>query len=207
MHPNPIFRQTDNDQNLAFVRSRAFGTVSVNADPAPLLAHVPFRLTDDDSYVELHFVRSNPIVKLLKSPIPAVISTLGPDSYISPDWYELAEQVPTWNYVSVHLRGTLELLPQTELRGILDRLSENFEMRLLPKTPWTADKMSPDMLERMMRAIVPCRMALEDVQSTWKLGQNKPVSAQASAAKHLRDDGIGHETHELVEMMQRYSKT
>ena len=29
----------------------------------------------------------------------------GPEGYISPDWYGVADQVPTWNYVAVHLVG------------------------------------------------------------------------------------------------------
>ena len=58
----------------------------------------------------------------------------GPDSYISPDWYEVPDQVPTWNYVAVHLTGTLELRPQEELLDLLDRQSALFEARVRPET-------------------------------------------------------------------------
>ena len=44
MHPNPAFRQTPEVRNLEFARSRGFGTLALNAEPGPLLAHVPFLL-------------------------------------------------------------------------------------------------------------------------------------------------------------------
>ena len=34
----------------------------------------------------------------------------GPHAYISPQWYEATEVVPTWNYVAVHAYGRLELI-------------------------------------------------------------------------------------------------
>ena len=37
------------------------------------------------------------------------------------------------------------------LRDLLDRQSVLFEERLLPKIPWTTDKMTADVLQKMMR--------------------------------------------------------
>lgn len=93
------------------------------------------------------------------------------------------DQVPTWNYVAVHLIGRLELQPQNRLRELLDRQSAVFENRLAPKPAGTTAKMNPEALERMMWHIVPCRLAIEDVQGTWKLKQNKATEARLGAAK------------------------
>lgn len=199
MHPNPAFRKTAAEINLDFVRERGFGTLAVNHEAGPLISHVPFVLADDAKTVELHLVRSNPILKVLSC--PAVIAVAGPDSYISPDWYQLADQVPTWNYVAVHIRGTLELLDQTALRPHIDRLAAEFETRLAPKSPWKTAKMTPDVLERMMRMILPCRMTVEDVQGTWKLNQNKPDKARLGAALEVKGYGIGQETGILSGLM------
>lgn len=168
-----------------------------------MLAHVPFLLSPEGKVAELHLVRSNPIVRaLLDTPLAARIAVSGPDSYISPDWYGVADQVPTWNYVAVHLTGTLELRPQEELRALLDRQSAGYEDRLLPKTPWTTAKMTPEVLDRMMRMIVPCRMRISDVDGTWKLSQNKPDRAREAAARQVSGYGFGNETDVLAALMQ-----
>ncbi|MHC0052250.1 FMN-binding negative transcriptional regulator [Actibacterium sp. D379-3] len=199
MHPNPAFRATPRETNLAFARQAAFGTLMVNGPDGPLAAHVPFLLSQDGTVLETHLVRSNPVARTL--PAPALIAVQGPEGYISPDWYDLPDQVPTWNYVAIHLRGTLELCPADGLRDLLDRQSAFFEDRLAPKPPWTADKMPAETLQKMMRAIVPCRMRITDVQGTWKLGQNKPDTARLSAARHLDATSPAPGTHPLAALM------
>lgn len=182
------------------MRARGFGMVMINGDPAPHMAHVPVLLSEDGSEVLIHLMRSNPIARALRTPQAARIAVQGPDGYISPDWYGLADQVPTWNYVSVQMSGSLDILPVGKLREVLDRQSAFFEARLPGKVPWTLDKMSPEALARMMRIILPCRMRVDDISATWKLGQNKPETARCAAASQL-GDGLGQELATLAHLM------
>lgn len=207
MHPNPAFRKASAERNLAFARERGFGVLTVNGDTAngktgPLAAHVPFVLADDGKSAELHLVRSNPVARVLATAQPALLAVSGPDAYVSPDWYGIDDQVPTWNYVAVHLRGRLELLPETALRDHLDRLSAEFENRLLPKPPWLTAKMPEEIMTRFMRAIVPARLTVEDVQGTWKLNQNKPDEVRLRAAATVGQSDIGSETATIATLMR-----
>ncbi len=199
MHPNPTFRNESRDRHLAFARDRGFGTLAVNAPDGPLLSHVPFLLDVDGATADLHLVRSNPTARLG----PAVISLQGPDGYVSPDWYEVADQVPTWNYVAVHLRGHLERLPDSAMRDMLERQSAVFEARLAPKPAWTLDKMSEPALARMMRQIVPFRLRIDSVDGTWKLNQNKDETARLRAAGRIGSSGFGQELATLAALMER----
>lgn len=200
MHPNPIFRQTEKAAARDFASERGFGQLSVNGENGPLAAHVPFLLQGEAAL--LHLVRSNPVLRALKDgPLPAVIAVTGPDSYVSPDWYVGRDQVPTWNYVAVHLRGRLERLPDEALRRVIDRQSAFFEARLAPKTPWTTGKLTPEVLTRMVRAIAPCRLLVEDIASTFKLSQNKTVEDRTSAAHNMKAHDIGSEPHIVAALM------
>ena len=203
MHPNPAFRTEQRTRNVDFARQRGFGVLAVSADGPPLLSHVPFLLSEDGEVAELHLVRSNPIMRALKQPRVARIAVSGPDGYISPDWYGIEDQVPTWNYVAVHLTGQLELRPQDSLRDLLDRQSAVFENRLLPKPPWAAAKMTDEALERMMRMIVPCRMQVAEIDGTWKLNQNKSDAARLGAATQVETTGFGSDTEELAALMRK----
>lgn len=203
MHPNPIFHTQEVATNLAYARDRAFGVLAVSGADGPWMSHIPFLLDEDGATVWLHLLRSNPIARGLKDEaLPARIAVSGPDSYISPDWYEVIDQVPTWNYVAVHLTGVLELRPQDELHALLDRQTALFEDRLLPKTPWTTSKMSEGVMDRMMRAIVPCRMAITGVDGTWKLNQNKPDVVRLRAADHVEAYGQGTDLSVLAALMR-----
>ena len=204
MHPNPIFHDAETAQNLDFARARGFGVLAVAGDGAPLISHVPFLLSQDGHWVELHLVRSNPIVRALKTSRLARIVVSGPDAYVSPDWYGVEDQVPTWNYVAVHLEGKLELRPAEELRDLLDRQSAFYESQLLPKPPWSTDKMNPEALDRMMRMIVPTRMRVTGVDGTWKLSQNKPDVAREAVAKQI-ESGPGAEQQALAALMRDHT--
>ncbi len=201
MHPNPIYRDAPTAQSLAFAAERGFGTLVANGETLPLTAHVPFLLDAEAGTALLHLMRSNPLARACAEPIPARLSVMGPDSYISPDWYEMVHQVPTWNYVAVQLDGMLHPMPDEAMRDVLDRLSDHFEQRLLPKAPWTADKMPADTLARLMRMIVPFRFEVEKVESTWKLGQNKPAENRMAAARQVKGYGIGQEVALLAALM------
>jgi transcriptional regulator len=201
MHPNPAFRQRPASANLDFARARGFGVLAVNGGQGPLMAHVPFVLTEAGNAALAHLVRSNPLVRQLDQALPAVLSVSGPDGYVSPDWYGADGQVPTWNYVAVHLRGPLELLDENELEAILAALSAEQEGRIAGKAPWTMDKMAPEALARMMRQIVPVRLTIEEVEGTWKLSQNKPASVRLGAAGAVAG-GSGQELGALAALMQ-----
>lgn len=189
MHPNPAFRRVDAAQSLALVRARSFGILVAQGAEGPLASHIPFMLSDDGSVVEFHLVRNSAMARAIADGAPVRLIVDGPEGYISPDWYGVADQVPTWNYVAVHLVGEARLTDEDGFRDLLDRLSAHFEARLLPKKPWTSDKMTEGVMERMMRGIVPCVMQVSNLQSTWKLGQNKPEDARAGAARGLEGQG------------------
>jgi len=207
MHPNPVFHDVNAAKNIAFARSRAFGVLALNGDDGPLISHIPFLLSDDAATADLHLVRSNPIARMGEGSHAAKILVSGPDSYVSPDWYGVQDQVPTWNYIAVHLTGTLERLPQDAMHDMLDRQSAAYEAQLLPKTPWTTAKMTPEVLEKMMRMIVPFRFTVTGVDGTWKLGQNKPELARVSAAEHMAEHGIGSEIEIIAAMMRNLDHT
>lgn len=199
MHPNRIFRNEPDSQNLEFAKQRGFGTLAISTTEAPLLAHIPFIVSDDSTYVELHLVRSNPIARLLNEPRSAKLSVMGPDSYVSPDWYGIDDQVPTWNYIAVHLTGALSAMPDDALRGVLERESAYFEAQLLPKPPWLMDKVGPEALSKMFRAIMPCRLDITSLDGTWKMNQNKPAIVRERAASQFAIAHVGAETELLAE--------
>jgi transcriptional regulator len=188
MHPNPAFRTETTAQNLDFARARGFGALCVNGADGPLLAHIPFEMVGEDT-LRLHLARSNAIARV-DMPCPAVMAIMGPDGYISPDWYGAPDQVPTWNYIAVHLRGFIRPLPAEALEPHVNAVSDSFEARLAPKPIWRSSKMGDGVMERMMRAILPFEMQITSVEGTWKLGQNKTPQARAGAVAGLRALGM-----------------
>jgi len=199
MHPNPIFRNGTEAEALAMARARSFGILSVNGEAGPMAAHIPFELGQAEAF--LHLARSNPIARAAL-PLAAVLIVSGPDAYVSPDWYGAVDQVPTWNYVAVHLRGVLEPLPAEALRPHLERVSAHMEGQLAPKPVWTMGKMSDEATMRMMRMILTFRLVISMVESTVKLNQNKTEAQRAGAAAGIAAAPMGMEADQIAAMMR-----
>jgi transcriptional regulator len=179
MHPNRAFAWDDAGEMLALVRDVAFCTICIDG---PMVAHAPVVVHGPDR-LRFHVSRSNRAAAM--DGARALVSCLGPDAYISPDWYGTPDQVPTWNYLAVEAEGPLRRLDEAELAELLDALSAQHEARLAPKPGWTRGKMTPGRFEAMLKAIVGFEMTIEELRGTRKLGQNKKDAERAGAADGL----------------------
>ena len=180
MHPNRVFDWQDRDAMLAFVRDVAFCTICVDG---PAVVHAPVVVAGSDR-LRFHISRANRAAAALDG-ARALVSCLGPEAYISPDWYGTPDQVPTWNYLAVEAEGPLRRLDETELARLLDDLGAEHEPRLAPKPAWTRGKMSPGRFEAMLKAIVGYELTIEALRGTRKLGQNKKEAERLGAVEGL----------------------
>jgi transcriptional regulator len=178
MHPNRAFAWADRDAMLAFVADIAFATIAAEG---PVVVHAPVLVAGPDRLL-FHVSRGN---RAKLDGKRAIASLLGPEAYISPDWYGVEDQVPTWNYLAVEAEGPLRALDEAELADLLDGLSAAHEARLAPKPLWTRGKMSPGRFEQMLKAIIGYELTIEDLRGTRKLGQNKDAAQRHAAAAGL----------------------
>ncbi len=166
---------------LKFVADISFSTLFVAGEEGGFVFHVPV-VVAGERQLRFHVAKSNRGAAALPG-ARAVLSCLGPDAYISPDWYETPDQVPTWNYVAVEAEGRLRQLDEAELAEQLDSLGAAEEARLAPKAPWTRAKMTPGRFEGMMKAILGFAMEIEALRGTRKLAQHKnPAEIEGAAA-------------------------
>jgi transcriptional regulator len=187
-----------------FVRDRAFGIMVAVDGKVPVAVHVPFLVetkSDGSIRLEAHVARINPFHEILARAPDVLVTVSGPDAYISPDWYVAKDQVPTWNYIAVHLKGTARILPAEAAAGHSDRLSAAFEERLKPKPPWRAEKMSQDKRRAMLAAIVAFEVEVTGFDASWKIGQHKPRADRLEVARMLAWRGAWSECA-IAEHMQ-----
>jgi transcriptional regulator len=191
MYVHPAFN-IDRAEALAVLRERAFGLLTVTGPEGPVGVHVPFLVEETAGgglEVRLHVARANPIHGHIGAGAKALIVCSGADAYISPDWYGVPSQVPTWTYTAVHLRGVARTLPEAENLAHVDRLSAFFEARLAPKPAWTSAKMDAARRAAMLKAIVAIALQVESLEAQKKLIQHKGRTEHDGAIAGLRARG------------------
>jgi len=193
MHPAATFKVEDEAVLVAQLAAHPFVTLAAAPDGRPRIAHAPVvvRRLAGGLAIDFHVSRGNALAPFLAGGFRGVAVSLEADAYVSPDWYEAADQVPTWNYVSVEVEGPIAMLDEAGLVTLLDDLSAQEEARLAPKPPWTRGKMSPGRFDVMVRAIVGARMTVERLEGVTKLSQNKSEADRAGVIIALGDHPIG----------------
>lgn len=193
MHPAATFKVEDEAALVAHLAAHSFVTLAAAPDGRPRIAHAPVvvRRLPGGLALDFHLSRGNALAPFLAAGFRGVVVNLEADAYVSPDWYETADQVPTWNYVTVEAEGPIIALDNVGLVTLLDDLSAQEEARLAPKPPWTRHKMSPGRFEAMTRAIVGARLMVERLEGVTKLSQNKSETDRAGVAAALGDHPIG----------------
>ena len=193
MHPARPFHIDDRETLLAFIRQHPFVTIAAAVRGRPFVAQAPVVIRELDFgevAIDFHLSRGNLLSPHIVQGFRAVILATGPDAYVSPDWYGSADQVGTWNYLSVEAEGAVAPLNDDELVALLDDLSAQEEARLLPKPPWTRAKMTPGRFEALTRAIIGARLTVDRLEGTFKLSQNKAEADRAGVVAALGDHPI-----------------
>ena len=187
MHPNPQYRLEDRDAMRAFATEIGFGMLFAATPDGPRVAHIPFVFLDEDR-IGFHVARGNGIVRGLEG-AEALFVVNGPDAYISPDWYGIDNQVPTWNYLTLEMQGAVTKMDRETLIAQADALSLQHETRLAPKPVWTRDKMADGLFDKMLGGIFGYEMRVTGWRGTAKLGQNKTPEVRARVADALEVHG------------------
>jgi len=184
----------------------SFATLITPAEPEPMVSHLPLLLVpgcEPHGTLIGHFARANPHW-LRAREVPSLAVFHGPHAYVSPSWYgEPERMVPTWNYVTIHAHGILEMIDDAhEAQGIMDALVHRFEAARA--VPWTFER---DARERdaLMGAIVSFRMRIRRVDAKFKLSQNRSSDDRARVIAALRAEGRA-EAGETADWMQSYAR-
>ena len=171
----------------AFVDETAFAHLNGLIEGRMVAAHAPVVFGPDGS-VRFHLARGNDLTAMPDG-ASVLAHVVGTHFYVSPDWYQTEEQVPTWNYRLVEIEGVARRLDTRELRDQIDRLSAVHETHLLPKPVWTSAKMDPRRLDAMMRGIVGFAIERPTLRGTIKMGQTKSAAERANVMDALRARG------------------
>lgn len=139
----------------------------------PVVVPTHFRFDGADEIV-LHLARPNPVWAALEERPIALLSVIGPYTYIPAAWNAPVEApptdgVPTSYYANVQLRCEVEVVDDAAgVAGILGRQLEHFE----PDGGYgTFDDDGP--YARLLPAIRGIRLHITDVRAKFKVGGNR----------------------------------
>ncbi len=179
------FEEKDTEKIREFVRENSFAILVTVKDGLPIGSHIPLVLEKDEQGRDVlmgHISRGNEQKFTLADGVRVLAVFPGPHAYISPRWYtEL--RVPTWNYIAVHVYGTIRIVEGEELRAALSRLMDTYEHGM--PHPVTMSELPEKSVSDDLRGIVGFALLVEEWQAAYKLSQNRDPQSYAQVAVEL----------------------
>nr|WP_297785645.1 FMN-binding negative transcriptional regulator [uncultured Allomuricauda sp.] len=173
MYIPPHYNNQNLDEIKDFIRQNSFGILINIVENKPWGTHIPLELEKNDEGNDIflvgHIAKANPQWKYFKDNTEVLCIFNGPHSYVSSSWYK-EEEVPTWNYIAVHVYGTLKVLTEQETMASMHRLVDKYEKN--SKDPISLSNMSPKTL-RQVKGVVGFQVQISDIQATYKLSQTR----------------------------------
>lgn len=166
-----IFKSEDRELMAKIINENAFATL-ITAKEKIRATHCMMMLngTPDNFYIETHISRANPQAKILQDGDEVLLDFLGAHSYISSGWYA-QENVSTWNYEAVQIRGNIVLMDDFELYSHLEKLTSKYES--VQKCPFLVENMRPEFVQKEMKGAFGFKVIPTEIFIKQKLSQNR----------------------------------
>lgn len=194
------YLNTDKEEIINFIKTYSFATIITVKDNFQTATHLPFVVTEKNNELVLtsHFAKANEQWKEITNNQVLVIFT-EPHAYISPKHYESKMNVPTWNYVAIHLYGKGKIISeQKESFEVLEIMINHFEKDYLKQ--W--ESLSLEYKNKMLKGIVTFEIAITEIQAKKKLSQNKTELERKNIISAFENSNNENEKV-LAEMMKK----
>lgn len=151
------------------IKEHSFATLFSQHRGGPYATHLPLILDKESHYLYGHVARPNPQWKdIHKQRVLAVFH--GPHCYISPSWYETNTAVPTWNYVTAHVYGEVQLIDEEQ--ELMDSLHEMVLKYEAPDSSYRLSDVDADFLTGLSKGIQGFKIKIDKIEGKAKLSQN-----------------------------------
>jgi len=173
MYVPKLFRLDDWPTIRQFIHQNSFAVLISHHEGKPWGTHLPLEITVNESGEKVlwgHLSRANPQWRSFESNPLVMAIFQGPHSYVSSSWYNHLN-VPTWNYIAVHIYGTVKIMEEEKLYESLKLLVNRYEK--VAKNPMDVETMPQEFVRREMKGIVGMEIAIEKIEGKWKLSQNR----------------------------------
>lgn len=195
------FKEPDQVVVIEFMKQHPFAMLIGNADGRSVATQIPLLFEERDGKMFLlgHMMRKQDHQTAFEQNPDVLVVFTGPHTYVSATWYKDPQQASTWNYISVHARGTLSFLDEKGLEDALRKLTLHYEHQN-PHSSTIFDNLTDEYKMPLMKAIVAFEIEVGSVEHVFKLSQNRDEESYEHITEKLKaEPGDAAEIAKLME--------
>jgi len=207
-----VYQNHDPAQLRDEIRRNPLAVLASNGEAAPMLTHLPVIPHPDEggaadaplpgSVLLGHMNRANPHWAGLTAGSPATLVFLGPHGYVTPVLYNATPAAPTWNFVTIHVHGTVHPIPAgDETLDVVRWTVEAFERSF--GSGWDPQP-SLGYFRSIVGGVGAFRFKITGVDAMYKLSQEQSAERQdrVAASFAASEEGCMRELAELMRVVR-----
>lgn len=196
------------------VETFPFAMIMVNDEKSPAVAQAPLTFREGPAAagaVEFHLATANPIYPLMVDGIDITISVQGPGAQVSPRWFtssfkgdkpDRSRTAPTYNYLSLIIKGQLKLMDGAALQKQISDLVAVHER----SDGWQMTELAPDLWQEWQALIQLYRIEVSQFDLTAKLSYGEVAEDRPGIVSGLRERStLGDEA--VARLLEDYDGT
>lgn len=185
------YREEDHQEILLFLKQNNFAALVTFDGEKPIATHTPVEVVETENGLTVygHFSRANPQKNTFAGQ-EALLIFQGPHTYISARWYSKID-VPTWDYMIVHIYGKVREVEGEELYSLLSRLVRDHETN----TDYRLEGLPQEMVQKEIKGVFGFAVDVTRIDGGYKLSQGKTEAERERIAGELEkrpDDPSKH---------------
>lgn len=183
-----------------FIINNSFGILINYTNGKPWATHIPLELDKDSNGNDIlvgHIAKANPQWKYFVEDKEVLCIFNGPHTYVSSSWYA-EEEVPTWNYIAVHIYGLLKIQEEKVLMASLHKLVDKYERK--SENPISLNNLSKNTL-RQVKGVIGFEIEIKEIQAAYKLSQGREHDHPKIIEELEKRDNSGG--HAIAEAMKK----
>ncbi len=191
MYDLPYHKEKNEQVIKEFVEKHPFAFLTgCDAGNKPVATQIPvfFEERDGKKFLSGHIMKNTDHHKaFVHNPNVLAVFT-GNHTYVSATWYSNPHQASTWNYMSVHAKGTIKFLDGAALEEMLRKTTLHFE-NYNKHSSTIYDNLPLEYKQRVMGAIIAFEIEVSKIDTVFKLSQDRDAKSYENIQEHLKTQG------------------
>lgn len=187
MYNLPHFKEKDQAVVVEFMKQHPFAMLIGCSANVPAATQIPLLFEEREGKMILtgHMMRKQDHHQAFEKNPQVLVVFTGPHTYVSATLYTDPHQASTWNYMSVHARGTIQFLDEKGLENALRRLTLQYENNNTASAT-IFDNLQEEYRRKMMKSIIAFEITIQSLEHVFKLSQNRDKDSYEHIINYLQ---------------------
>ncbi|MBX7046370.1 MAG: FMN-binding negative transcriptional regulator [Ignavibacteria bacterium] len=191
MYDLPYHKAKDEQDIKDFIAKYPFAFLTgCDSENKPVATQIPVFIEEKDGRKILrgHLMKNTDHHKAFLQNENVLAVFTGHSTYVSGTWYKNPYTPSTWNFMSVHAKGVIKFLDDKAIVDALRMVSLHFEKYNRESTT-IYDNLPSEFTARLMKAIVAFEIEIKELDTVFKLSQDRDEESYKNIIGRLREQG------------------